>query len=57
MIEVYKYLKGTENAGHLSKEQRRKINERQTNSNGNSGTQFNNKGNLTEDQTVPAKTV
>lgn len=42
---------------YLKNKGRRKINERQTNSNGNSGTQFNNKGYLTEDQTVPAKTV
>ena len=42
---------------HLKNKGRRKINERKTNSNGNLGTQFNNKGNLTEDQTVPAKTV
>lgn len=42
---------------YLKKKGRRKINERQTNSNGNLGTEFNNKGNITEDQTVPVKTV
>lgn len=42
---------------NLKRKGRRKINARQTNSNRNLGTQFNNKGNLTEDQTVPDKTV
>lgn len=41
MIEVYKYLEGAENYGHLSKEERQRTNnERQTNSDGKSGRQF-----------------
>lgn len=57
MIQVYKYLKGADNYGHLSKEERQRTNNERQIQMGIQADSFNNKDNLTEDQTVPAKAV